>query len=586
MQLRWYQQEAVAAVWPHLFPWCGNNPVVVLPTGSGKSLVIAELARVAVKEWGGRVLVVQHRKELIVQNADKLYALLDVDVDVGIYSAGLKSKDTQQDVLCCGIQSVYDRAHKLGRRHLVIIDECHLCPHDGEGMYRNFLDELSNLNPKLRVVGTTATPFRSGTGPICHPKGLFRKVAYSAPVAQLMTEGYLCPITNKPTETRYATENLKSVAGEFLAREVEELFGGNSEKVKAACAEIVAKSSDRHSVIVFCAGVQHAEAVGGFLESLTGERVEVVTGTTPDLQRLGALTDFRLGHLRWLVNVDIFTTGMDAPNIDCLAILRATQSAGLFAQIIGRGMRPHESKTSCLALDFGSNFERHGPIDSADYGRCNRTGEKTGEAPVKKCPGCGESVHASATVCDCGFEFPDRDLNHGTEADTTSDVMEKPPEPETWTVKSWAAGRHKKKKAEEGAKDTLRIDYTVNPVGVEGELSTDVVSEWVCVEHDGFAQRNARKWWATHSLAPFPGSIGEALGLFNAKALAMPSEIVTLKDGRWQRVTGRTVGMLPQTWGVGDSWEGPRDEWAARPAVRESEWDRYEKQREEDAVPF
>lgn len=581
MKLRWYQQEAVTATWPHLFPYTGSNPVIVLPTGAGKSLVIAELARVAVQEWGGQVLVVQHRKELIVQNAEKLYALLP-DVEIGIYSAGLKSKQTDQKVLCCGIQSVYERAHQLGRRHLVIIDECHLLGDDAGSMYRTFLAELSHFNPKLRVVGLTATPFRAGTGPICSPTAIFRKVAYSAPVQRLMSEEFLCPVTNQATETHYATEKLNVRGGEFVAREVENLFGDDGEKIKAACAEIVAKAAGRHSTIVFCAGVRHAEAVAGCLASLTGERTETVTGSTDDLTRLAALNDFKAGKLRILVNVDVFTTGMDAPCIDCLVILRATQSPGLFAQIVGRGFRPHESKTNCLILDFGGNFERHGPIDSEDYGRKKGGhGDKTGEAPTKVCPGCEQEVRAALAVCECGFAFPNRELKHGTEADTQSAVLEKQPEPETWTVKSWAAGRHRKKKqsADEPKPDTLRIDYQVVPVGGDG-IAAETISEWVCLEHEGFALRNAKQWWTNHSLAPLPTSIDEALALLNQGACARPAEITTLAEGRFKTIIRRDIGKLPETWGIGDSWEA--DEWAAMVPGDKSEWTAAK----DDLIPF
>lgn len=204
-------------------------------------------------------------------------------------------------------------------------------------MYGIFNAELRSLNPGLRVGGLTATPYRTGEGPICGPDKMFQKICFEAFTGDLITEGFLCPITNKPPTTGAVnTDSIRIAKGEFVQTSSQEAFN-TEDNVEAACQDIVSKTADRHSILTFCTGVEHAENVAECLREKTGQRVEVVTGETFAMTRDLHLQDFADGKLRWLVNCDVLTTGFDAPCIDCIAILRATMSPGLFAQIVGRG---------------------------------------------------------------------------------------------------------------------------------------------------------------------------------------------------------------------------------------------------------
>ena len=451
MILRWYQSEAVAATWGFLCSQPGN-PVVVLPTGAGKSVVIAQLCRDAVERYEGRVIVLAHRKELLEQNADKIMRLLP-GIDIGIYSAGLRSRDTDHAVVVAGIQSVFKRAYDFGRRNLVICDEVHLVPFDGEGMYRTFLADLRSANERLRMVGTTATPFRLDCGPLCRPDGLFQKVAYSASIQRLIADGYLSRLTTKPADTSADTSGLRVRAGEFVAAESEALF---SRLVDSACREIVTKTADRRSVLIFCSGVDHAQQVARAIERLAGEPCGVVTGETLPLERTATLGAFASQRLRFLTNCDILTTGYDCPCIDAIAILRATMSAGLYAQIVGRGLRVAPGKANALILDFGENIKRHGPIDAIDYGRCRQTGLQPGEAPTKNCPNCGIECYAGLSECECGFRFPPPKNRHQAEADEQSEVLSTP---ETFVVEAVSYAAHEKKKAGPDHPPTMCVSY-------------------------------------------------------------------------------------------------------------------------------
>jgi superfamily II DNA or RNA helicase len=341
---RYYQSDANAAVWKYLCEDQGN-PLVILPTGAGKSLVIALLIEQA-RKFDGRVIVLQHRKELIEQNAAELQELMP-GVDVGIYSAGLKSRQTSHDVLMAGIQSIYKRAADIGERHLILIDEAHLVSQDDESMYGQFLAEVRLKNPKCRVVGLTATPFRTGEGPLCGKKKLFQFPVYEAFTGDLIKQGFLCPITNKPADADVDTEGIKTRGGEFIESDMQAAFM-SADNTALAVREIVENCHDRKSILIFCAGVNHAEDTAKLLEK-TGERVGLVTGETLAIERSGILSDFKSQSLRWLVNCDVLTTGFNAKCVDAIAIMRATMSPGLFCQMVGRGLRLHPSKANCIA---------------------------------------------------------------------------------------------------------------------------------------------------------------------------------------------------------------------------------------------
>ena len=258
LTLRPYQLNAVDAVYHHLRDQ-DTNPVVVIPTGGGKTPVMATICRDAVQQWNGRVLVLAHVKELLQQSVDKLRQVCP-DLPVGIYSAGLKRRDTEHAVIVAGIQSVYKRACELDAFDLVLVDECHLIPADGEGMYRQFLADARIINPHVRVVGFTATPFRLDAGPICREDHFLNAVCYEVGVRQLIADGFLSPLISKAGLVKADTSQLHVRAGEFVASEVEQTMD-DAELVESACAEIMEAIRDRNAVLIFASGVKHGRHV-------------------------------------------------------------------------------------------------------------------------------------------------------------------------------------------------------------------------------------------------------------------------------------------------------------------------------------
>jgi DNA repair protein RadD len=537
--LRPYQAEAVQAVYDHLRRR-DDNPCVVIPTAGGKTPVMASISRDTVTQWDGRVLILAHVKELLEQAVDKLHAMApDLWNQIGVYSAGLRSRDTDHPIIVAGIQSVYRRARALDAFDLILMDECHMLPPEGEGMYRTFLADAKEINPNVRLVGLTATPYRMTTGMICAPTpdGLLNHVCYEVGVRELIVQGFLCPLKTKAGRRKVDTSGLHIRGGEFIAGEVEALMDDDA-LVWSACQEIVDHTRDRHSVLIFAAGVQHALHVQRVLERM-GFECGFVCGDTLPFDRAQTLERFKDGGLKFLVNVNVLTTGFDAPNIDCVALLRPTNSPGLYYQMVGRGFRLHPSKENCLVLDFGGNILRHGPVDALQI---QDPTSGVGEAPAKECPQCQAVIHAAYSVCpECGHEFPPRETQKHDQQATTAGILSGEVTETEYEVSEVSYSVHHKRDAPEDHPRTLRIDYRVG--------FNDYRSEWVCPEHprDGYARRKFEAWWRMRSREPIPATAQEAVDLAEAGALA-PVIGITVRSvagEKFDRVTDYQLGPIP-----------------------------------------
>ena len=286
LTLRPYQREAVEAVYRHLRER-DDNPCVVIPTGGGKTPVMATVCDDAVTRWNGRVLVLAHVKELIEQTAGTLDRMAP-HLHVGLYSAGLGRRDTEHPCLVAGIQSVYKRAAELEAFDLVIIDEAHMIPPEGDGMYQTFLADAKVVNPNVRVIGLTATPFRMTSGMICRPDHFLNHVCYEVGVKELIVGGYLAPLRTKAGVVKADTSGLHVRGGEFVAGEVEDLMD-SGDLVRSACAEIVELTRERQSVLIFASGIRHGQHVVEILHREHGLECGFVTGDTPTAERFGTL---------------------------------------------------------------------------------------------------------------------------------------------------------------------------------------------------------------------------------------------------------------------------------------------------------
>lgn len=519
MSLRPYQRAAIDALYDY-FGGATGNPLVVMPTGTGKSVVIGGFIREAIAAYADtRVLVLTHVKELIQQN---FMALLRAwpEAPAGIYSAGLSRRDIRAQVLFAGIQSIHRHARQVQRCDLVLIDEAHLLGRSDSGMYRSFLAQLNEINGGLlKVVGFTATPYRLDSGLLHEGKDrLFTDIAFQVPVLDMIQQGYLCPVVPKHTETQLDVGGVGTRGGEFIAKDLEAAVD-RDEVTRAAVQEIVQHGEGRGSWLVFCSGVAHARHVRDAIRE-HGISCETVTGDTPAPERDGILAAFKAGRLRCVTNANVLTTGFDAPGTDLIALLRPTKSVGLYVQMVGRGTRLAEGKDDCLVLDFAGNTARHGPIDKVDGRRKEPAGD--GEAPIKVCPECQTINHASVRRCiECDYEFPAPEVKVAAQA--ASNALLSIQEQAAWCeVIGIRYARHEKA----GKPASLRVIY---------DCGLTSHSEWVCFEHTGFPRDKACTWWrrrATH--LPPPDTVEQAMAA--TSALRQPIAIQVRPVGQYTEI--------------------------------------------------
>jgi DNA repair protein RadD len=524
MALRPYQRAAIDAA----YTWCATqegNPLIVVPTGGGKSLIMGTMAKEAV-DGSARVLVIAHRKELIEQNWKAMQSAGLPALSCGLISGQHKRKDVATPATVGSIQTLAKNPFAYGPFDLILVDEAHLIPRSDATSYRKFLDAQKTRNPNLRTIGLTATPFRLDSGRIDQGEDrVFHDVAYEISIQTLLDGGFLVPLISKATLVRYDVTGVAMRGGEYVEAALQSAVD-DPETTKAVVQELGTLGKDRSKWLVFCAGVQHAEHMA---EELTraGFPAAAVHGGLPSHERTERLLALRSGALRALTNCDVLTTGYDEPSIDLLALCRPTQSTGLHVQMLGRGFRTAPGKVDCLVLDFSGNCLRHGPVDALRIKEPKKKGE--GPAPAKECPTCHEIVGTATRVCPrCGFDFPPPAPVQLAPSALLAPVMarEKLP-PKWWDVTSVEYSRHEPK--DPAKKATLRVDYKYH--------FQRVASEWVCIEHDGFAKEKAITWWADHLGGAFPATIEEALE--RSSALEQPVAIALEPDGKFERVVNR-----------------------------------------------
>ena len=527
-KLRDYQREAIDSVYDW-FTASAGNPLVVVPTGGGKSVIAAEMIREICTRWPDeRIMVVTHVKELIRQNYDTLLRCWP-EAPAGIYSAGLRRRDTRSRILFAGVQSVFKRADELGHFDIVIVDEAHLVPPKGFGMYQQLLSGLRATSPKVKLIGLTATPYRTDTGRLDEGEGrLFDGVAFECDIIEMIKDGWLCEVTNKGVRAEIDTSAVHIRGGEFCADELEEAAMADG-LVEDSVEELIARSVDRKSWLIFACGIAHATQICAELTK-HGIINASVFGTTPRADRAARIDAFKRGAITALVNVGGLTTGFDAPGIDLLGLMRPTQSPGLYVQMTGRGLRTADGKADCLVLDFGTNVQRHGPLNAV---RPRKPGERVGEPPMKVCgnPDCMALVYAATTICpECGYVFKskDRKPSHAETPDEDAVLLWKNAGEriQKWEVSKVFYGRHRKP----GKPDSLRVAYSSG--------LTREVSEWVCFEHGGYARIKAEEWWRARSPNPIPGDVTTALARSELGEILSAVSVTVDTEGQYPSVKG------------------------------------------------
>jgi len=401
--LRPYQQLAVDAVIAHVKKRL-SPCLLELATGAGKSLIVAELAKFfSTAAPQKRVLCIAPSKELVEQNAEK-YELTGNHASIFCSSAGKKCLRSQ--VIFASPQSALGAIEKIAHMGVsaIIVDEAHGIANTLKKLIEAVLMyEISGkvVNDKCRIIGMTATPYRMGTGYIYaidatgdqelhhdETKAIepfFSKLLYKITAGELVSDGYLSQVKIGESEDGYDTSALKTNnMGKFTAQSIEKTFSGNS-KTERIVQGIIEKTEDSMGVMIFASTISHAEEILGYLP----EGSRIVTGKLKKKERINIIESFKARVFKYIVNVDILTTGFDAPHVDVVAVMRATESASLFQQIIGRGLRLHDDKDHCLILDYAENIERHSlqsDIFTPDIKAKKKS--EAGEEITVVCPSC------------------------------------------------------------------------------------------------------------------------------------------------------------------------------------------------------
>lgn len=370
MNLRPYQQDAVDAATEWMLK-CTEPALLELATGAGKSWIAAAIAIWIHERGKKKVLVLQPSKELTQQNYEKY---ISTGNKASIFSASAGQKCTRHNVVYATPKTVLNSIDKFGDKFgAVIIDEAHLTT----PTIKKIIDTMRSKTPMLRVIGMTATPYRMGTGYIYQfnqtqtpvkkldadetINAFYHSLLYKIHTRELIDMGFLTDAHTDATinQIHYNTDNLTlNNMGQFDAKSIEQAFVGQGRLTSQIVADVVSHAQNRKGVMLFAATIKHAQEI---LESLPPENSRMLGGdiNMGKAEREKLIDDFKKQRFKYIVSVGTLTTGFDAPHVDMIAILRATESASLFQQIIGRGLRLCDGKDDCLVLDYASNIERH-----------------------------------------------------------------------------------------------------------------------------------------------------------------------------------------------------------------------------------
>lgn len=413
--LRNYQKDAIEAILRSINDGYSKNPLIALPTGTGKSLVIAGLVeRLLTEKPLGKILILTHVKELLVQNELELKQHLP-QIYTSFYCSGLNEKSTDGRVVFASCQSA--RKTLTGRFEAIIIDEAHKVSTRDSMTYKKIINNLNEYRfSEIPVIGLTATPYRVDDGIIYGKGKLFDKLVYDKTTPKAFKEFYesgaLVPVRIINPYVQYDMSEADIVAGDYSNASIHEIFDKDNKEAKKKIEEVIdqilLQANDLKKWLIFAPTLLYAGNINYFLKKM-GIESGIVTGTTPKDERDKTINAFQKGKIRALVNVSVLTTGFNVPDIDLIVMLRPTISASLWVQMLGRGTRPFEGKKECLVLDFVGNNADLGGIEDVKIWSGARGASKKNKKydPTKRyCRTCEKPLDKADTTCNyCGAEY-------------------------------------------------------------------------------------------------------------------------------------------------------------------------------------
>jgi DNA repair protein RadD len=554
-----YQIESVNALFRFFQEKKEGNPLVGLPTGTGKAFVIADFVQKALRAYAKqKIIITTHVKELVDQNYLEFLELWP-SAPAGIYSAGLGRKETHCTVTFAGIASLARMVQAFGKIDLFLIDEAHLLSDEDETLYMKVINFLLTVNPKMRVIGFTATPWRQGIGLLTNGK-IFTDFAIDltdmASFNRFIKEGYLVPLVSKPTQTILDVSGVHLRMGEFKQDELNAAVN-KDEITYGALQETLSYAAGRRSWLVFATSLEHADKIKQMLEYL-GVSCRAVHSKMGKKERDKNIADWKALKFTAIINMGVLTTGVNHPALDLIVMLRPTMSTVLWVQMLGRGTRPlfapgydintlngrlssiaASEKQNCLVMDFAQNIKRLGPINDPVIPR--KKGEARGEVPIKTCDACGMYNHISARYCGgekfktnegCGAEFTFQ-VKLRQAASTEQIIKDDIPIVETLKVDRITFDIHRKV----GKPDSIRVIYY---------CGFNRFNEFVMPEHQGFGRRKAQAWWERRTNIPLPGTTEEAMAVFDRLDVPTHIKVWINKTPYPQILTETFIGAFEQ----------------------------------------
>jgi len=435
-----YQLEAVAAVWAKIKK--ADNALVVLLMGTGKGRISAMLM---MQSWRAkpdiRIDFIVNRVELLDQTVRVLGEFF-TDDQLGTYTG--KKKQLGRMITVGTIQSL----HRVEREppNLIILDEVHNVSDLPESAYRKYVASNYERNPKLKVVGLTATPYRSNGYIYGEKTSMFDSVTYERDLRWALEKGILVIPRMKRVEEQFDASDVKIVAGDYDQGELERLTN-DLEKVRAQVADALPRLIGRKKIVWACTGIKHSELLAAVLR----ENGEDAVAYHSKLESRGPVMDHWKAKGRHLTFISIIKEGFDFPPIDAVCLCCPTRSPVKYLQIVGRGLRTHPDKVDCLVLDYGRVIETCGPLDKPFI---RKKGEKNPkESLMKFCPQCLEYMEKTTHQCPaCGYVPPPPAERDGTKALDTRHRSgailsgEVEPPPSSWIpIRSVVIAEHKAK---------------------------------------------------------------------------------------------------------------------------------------------
>ncbi|QQX80829.1 DEAD/DEAH box helicase [Shewanella sp. KX20019] len=400
MKLRDYQNDAIEAIYDWWKTNKGLHPVLVAAVGAGKTVIMAALIQRLQRDYPGvKILLLAHRKELLCQAEEKLIKIApELTKKVGIYSASLKRKEVKP-VTIAARDTIIRALDKLGVFDLIFIDEAHNISEKEETGYQKIIAHFTRVNPKLSIVGVTATPWRMKGGAIYGEGRLFHGACYEVNMKELIDRGFLCRLVAKRIDEGAKADltGVKITAGDYNGKDLANRYESPG-LIRATVTEwenIAVKEQKRQATLFFCASVEHAKMIAKEINNRAYKAVVIHGNTDPEI-RTRTLEEFTRGEVDVICNVAVLTEGTDLPITDCIALATSTRSSVRFIQICGRGMRLYDGKKDCLLLDMGRNLEFHGCLDQIVPKK-----KRSPISKVKDCPKCGEILPFFAVVCSC-----------------------------------------------------------------------------------------------------------------------------------------------------------------------------------------